>query len=183
MLIIEEVWRKGASVMTLLLVEVDVRKVSQFPVEWIPEQIDAILKPHHLKWSYGNYYIVEDGYDAKKAVDGAKKALKGTVWLRNAVRIQVVRCVVYKKLEEINTEEMKEPTADKMELCRKKFEGRELSGRRLVYPNPLIIDEKNKLLDGYTTYLMMKERGITRAACILLNEKEAKVRYHSLKNS
>ena len=169
--------------MTVLLIEVDVRKVSQFPVEWIPEQIDAILQPYHVKWSYGNYYMVEEGYDGKKAVEGAVKALKKTPWLRDAVNIQVVQQVVCRKLDQLHTEEMMEPAADKMEQCRKKLEGRKLSSHQLAYPNPLVIDVNNKLLDGYTTYLIMKERGMTEATCILRKEREGETHYNSLKNS
>lgn len=154
--------------MTLLLVEVDMQKIKQFPVEWVPGQIDAILEPHHVKWSYGNYYVVEEGYHEECAVKGAIEALQGTAWLRGAVHVQVVRRVVRRKLAQINTENMAPPALDKMEQCRKYFKDKKLSSSRLVYPNPIVIDEENKLLDGYTTYLLMQERGMQEAACVLV---------------
>ncbi len=156
--------------MTLLLIEADIQKIRQFPVEWIPEQIDAILKPYHLKWSYGNCYEVEEGYDAETAVKGAIEALQATSWLKGALHIQIVRRVVRRKLAQINTDSMKEPAADKMEQCRKLFRNKDLSGKKLVYPNPIVIDEENRLVDGYTTYLLMKERGLTEAACVLVSK-------------
>ncbi len=153
--------------MTLILIEVDMQRIKQFPVEWVPEQIDAILKPYHLKWVYGNYYGVESGYDEGIAVEGGIAALQATAWLRDALHVQVVRRVVKRKLQEIDTGAMKAPKPEKMEQCRRRLEGTELTGEKLMYPNPIVIDEENRLLDGYTTYLILKERGIEEAMCVL----------------
>lgn len=159
--------------MTLLLVEVDTRKIAGFPVELVPVQIDKIIEPYHLKWSFGNYYTVEEGFDEEVSLRGALEALKKTPWLRNAAKIQVIYQTVRKKLEEINTEAMAEPLPDKMERCRKNFQNRELSGYELAYPNPIMIDREGRLIDGYTTYLIMKERGMNEATCILVNETDS----------
>lgn len=156
--------------MTLLLVEVNMQKIKQFPVEWVPEQIDAILKPYHLKWAHGNYYVVEEGFDAETALNGAINALQSTVWLRDALHVYVARREVKRKLEEINTENMRAPLPDKMEQYRSKFANRKLTGDKLIYPNPIVIDEENKLLDGYTTYLIVKERGLKEVVCELVSK-------------
>lgn len=155
--------------MTLVLIEADMQRLKQFPVEWVPEQIDAIVKPHHMKWAYGNYYEVEKGYDAEAAVEGAIAALQATPWLKNALRIQVVRRVVRRRLSQIDTSAMKMPAASKMDQCRKKFKGQEISEEKLMYQNPIVIDEENRLVDGYTTYLLMQERGMEEAMCVLVS--------------
>lgn len=156
--------------MTLVLIEADMRKIRQFPARWVTEQIDILLKPHHLKWVYGNYYGVEPGYDAEEAVEGAIAALQATAWLRGALHIQVVRRVVKRRLEQINTSAMKSPAPGKLEQARKNMQGVVFSGNKPVYPNPIMIDKEDKLVDGYTTYLLMKERGLKEAVCILVQE-------------
>lgn len=157
--------------MTQILIEIDMQKIRQFPVERIPEQIDAILKPHHMKWSHGNHYVVEEGYAPEAAVQGAIRALQETVWLKGAVHVCIERMVVKRRLEEIRTEHMKPPAKDKLEKARKAFQKNIISEEAPAYPNPIIIDEKNRLLDGYTTYLLMQESGMKTASCILVRDK------------
>lgn len=154
--------------MTLVLIEADIEKIKQFPTERVPEQIDAILRPHHLKWVYGNYYKVEEGYDAEVAVQGAIEALERTVWLKAALHVRVVRLVVRRKLSAINVDTMKPPAKEKLDKFREIFREKELSENKPAFPNPIVIDEENRLMDGYTTYLLMKERGMTEAMCILV---------------
>ncbi len=154
--------------MTLVLIETDMKKIKHFPAEWVPEQIDAILKPYHMKWVYGNYYGVEEGYDAEVAVRGAFEALEKTIWLKDAVHVSVVRLVVKRPLSAINVKLMKPPANEKLEKFRAIFQDKDLSENQLAFPNPIIIDEENRLLDGYTTYLLMKERGLKEATCILM---------------
>ena len=154
--------------MTLVLIEVDMSKIRQFPIEWVPEQIDYVLKPHHMKWAYGNYYGVEEGYDAEVAVKGALEALAGTVWLKAALHVRVVRLVVKRKLSAIDVASMKPPAQEKLEKFRAIYQDKELLENKLAFPNPIVIDEENRLTDGYTTYLLMQERGLKEAMCILV---------------
>ncbi|MBQ9140231.1 MAG: hypothetical protein IJX63_00365 [Lachnospiraceae bacterium] len=154
--------------MTLVLIEADMEKIRQFPVEWVPEQIDAILRPYHLQWAYGNYYEVEEGYDAESSVQGAIDALQNTGWLKAALTIRVVRLVVKRKLSSLNVEDMSPPTKEKLDRLRGIFQRNGLTEDKLAYPNPITIDEENRLLDGYTTYLLMQERGFQEAVCLLL---------------
>ncbi|MBQ7774588.1 MAG: hypothetical protein IJ379_01580 [Lachnospiraceae bacterium] len=156
--------------MTVLRVEVNVQKIKQFPVEWVPEQIDAILRPYGLKWTHGNYYMVEEGYEVQKSLNGAIKALQNTVWLKEALKVKVVRCEVKRKLMDIQTDNMVEPLTSKLEQCRLRFENRVLTSQQLICPNPIVIDEENRLLDGYTTYLIAKERGLEEVVCELVRE-------------
>ena len=154
--------------MTLLLVEVDVRKIKQFPVEWIPGQIDIILEPYGLKWSHGNYYMVQEGREPQKALNGAIRALKTKPWLQGAVQVKVVRQEVRRRLEDIHTENMEPPLPEKLEQCRRLLPREGISSDKLIYPNSIQIDEENRLLDGYTTYLIAKEQGLEEVICELV---------------
>ncbi len=156
--------------MTLLLVEVDVRKIKQFPVEWIPGQIDSIVEPYGLKWAHGNYYMVQEGRDPQNALDGAIRALKAKPWLRGALQVEVVRQEVRRRLEDIRTENMQPPLPEKIEQCRALLQYEGLSSDKLIYPNPIQIDEENRLLDGYTTYLIAKEQGLKEVICELVRD-------------
>lgn len=156
--------------MTLLSVCVDMDKITKYLLEQIPEEIDKIVEPYHMKWCMWNQYIAEEGYDEDLCARNAKKALESTAWLKDAVFTGIWQEITHKKLEEINTEGMTAPKAAKLEYYRKYFEGKEMSAHRMTYPNPIVIDEHNRLLDGYISYLLMKERGLESAECFLVSE-------------
>lgn len=153
--------------MKLLAVAVDMNGMSEYEQRRLPGKIDVIVKPHHLKWFFRNIYFVEEGYDEDIAVYGAKKALEETDWLKNIVFVSVFQPVERCRLDEIDIGDMSEPKPEKMDKYREYFEEHGISEYELTYPNPIVIDQNKRLLDGYTSYLIMKEKGFTYAECIL----------------
>ena len=154
--------------MMVLSVTVDVRKISDYTLDQIPGEIDRIVEPYHLKWFFGNNYMVEDGYDEDLAVRGAIKALESTEWLKDAVNIGFGREVVRRRLDEIDTAGMAAQSQAKVEHYKNYFSDKKISEYDLTYPNVIVLNEKNELVDGYVTYLLMKERGLASAQCLLV---------------
>ena len=153
--------------MRILTVEVDLKKISKYSLEQIPEEIDKIVEPYHVKWCFRNIYVVEKGYDEDLAISGAVKALKSTKWLKKGLSVFIGQRTRKLKLSAINVNAMTAPKIEKMEYYRNYFKDKVLSEDELTYPNPIVVDEKNNLLDGYTSYLLMKEGGLEAAQCLL----------------
>lgn len=123
-----------------------------------------------MKWTHGNYYEVEEGYEAKEAILNTMLALNRAEWLRDAVKVKVVKCIVQKKLDELDVGGMSMPSAEKWEESIAALQKYGVTSMQPAYPNPILINEDGKLLDGYTTYLFMKEKGMTKAACIMVSK-------------
>ncbi len=155
--------------MKFLMVTVNMEGISRYEMDRIPERIDDIVRPYHLKWVLRNMYFVEDGYDEDLAIDEAWKALEKTDWLKNKIYLGVMQSISKCRLDEIQIEDMAEPEPDKVNKYRNYFEEHGISENNLTYPNPIVVDQNRKLLDGYISYLIMKERGYTYAECILEN--------------
>lgn len=155
--------------MLLLMVEVDMRKITRYTLEEIPEEIDKIVEPYHMKWRMLNYYIAEAGYDEDESVWGAVNALYSTEWLKDGLYVSVARELVHRRLEMINTEGMTPPRPEKLEHYRNFFRDNKVLEYHLPNPNPIVIDSDNKIRDGYITYLIMQEKGLEDAMCILVN--------------
>lgn len=161
--------------MRTLTVAVDRNKVSEYTLEEVPEVIDKILEPHHLKWCFNNIYMVEHGYDEDLAIHNAIQDLKAMAWAKNALIWVVGYGIEELQLEKIDISNMTMPNPQKMSYYRQYVEGGESVAERLKHLCPIVIDRENKLVDGYTTYLFMKEQGIEKATCLIV-EKENNVK-------
>lgn len=155
--------------MMLLSVRINMEKITAYTLDQIPLQIDKIIEPFHLKWLFDNHYIVEAGYDEELEIRGAVNALESTEWMKGAVHVFVGRETIRCRLDEINVDAMTEPDPQKMNHYRLYFKNRGISEYCLTYPNVIVVNEKKELLDGYVTYLLMRERGLTWAECVLAN--------------
>ncbi|MGN0405762.1 MAG: hypothetical protein ACI4F1_11110 [Bariatricus sp.] len=153
--------------MRLLSVVVESEHLSEEEKYRLPWKVDEIVRPYHLKWVFQNMYTVERGFDEDLAVSGARKALQEDEWLKGRIHISVWRSITTCRLDEINTEAMSEPEPGKIKKYREYFEQHGISEYTLTYPNLIVVDHDKNLLDGYISYLIMKEKGFTRAECLV----------------
>lgn len=156
--------------MKFLMVSVDMKGMSNSEMDGVPERIDEIVKPYHLEWSFLNLYSVVNGYDEDLAVRAAKKALEQTDWLKDKVFAGIMQSISRCRLDEICVEGMTEPRPEKLEKYRAYFEEHGISEYDPTYPNPIVVDRDKNLLDGYISYLIMKEKGYTYADCLLAEQ-------------
>lgn len=163
--------------MKFITVAVDMGDMSEIQRLRVPGQIDRILEPYHLKWVFSNMYLPEKGYDADLTIYSGKKALEETEWLKDKVYIGIMQSVDHCRLDDICIEGMSEPDPEKVKKYRSYFEEHGLSERIVTYPNPIVNGRDKKLLDGYISYLIMKEKGFTHAVCLLMEEGEAVKKY------
>lgn len=152
--------------MTLLNIKIDMAEITEYPPEEIVENLEKLLEPYHLKWVMTNCYRVEAGFDEDEMVQGAIKALKEAAWLTGALQIGVEKELIRYLLQAIDAKGMSTPAQSKMEHYREYFAHEILSEEELNAHNPIVLDQNKKVINGYVTYLIMKEQGYEFATCL-----------------
>lgn len=169
----------GGRFMRTLTVAIDMNKVSEHTLEEVPGIIDKVLEPHHLKWCFNNIYMVEHGCDEDLAIHNAIKDLKAITWAKNALIWVVGYGIEELQLEKIDISNMAMPNPQKLSYYRKYMEEGESVTECLKHLCPIVIDRDNKLVDGYITYLIMKEHGIEKATCLIVEKDNSMKKYVS----
>lgn len=169
----------GGKFMRTLTVAIDMNKVSEHTLEEVPGIIDKVLEPHHLKWCFNNIYMVEHGYDEDLAIHNAIKDLKAMAWAESALIWMVGYGIEELPLKKIDISNMSVPKPEKMSCYRKYVQGGESATERLKHLCPIVINRENKLVDGYITYLLMKEQGIEKATCLIVERDNTMKKYVS----
>lgn len=130
-------------------------------------RIDQIMEACHLELVLDGVYLVKDGWDEDRQVRRAAGALRREKTLKDQIRVgigyEIVRC----RLDEVRTEHMKPPRRDKYEHYKAWFEGKTIPSDSLTCPNIMVVNERRELMDGYVTWLLMKERGMERAEFLM----------------
>lgn len=156
--------------MTLLNIKLDRTEITAYPPEEIVERLEKILEPFHLKWVSSNCYRVESGFDEAEMVEGAIEALQNTEWLKGAFQVRVERQLIRYLLQAMNVQGMNPPAPEKLEYYRALFRKKVLCEEVLDEKNPIVLDEHMKVVNGYVTYLVMKEQGYEFATCLQKEE-------------
>ena len=156
--------------MRTLTVAVDMNKITEYKTEEVPDVIDKIVEPYHLKWCFNNIYVVEPGFDEDLAIYNAVKALKAATWTNGTLVFWVGYAVEELALDKIDTSNMSEPNPEKMNYYRKYIESNESVSECLKRLKPIVIDNNKRIVDGYITYLLMREHEIKKVKCFIARE-------------